>query len=89
MTKSTKPQIETECRRCDGCAKSQHHWLDNDTLSLAFKRICKHCSAVGDDCAACDGTGIDPDAPGEVDCQECDGYGIVVLGWFVPLEESA
>ncbi len=82
-----KPQIETECRRCDGCVGAEHHWLE--CVVLYFDYGCKHCSAVGDMCDACDGSGIDPGfTAGEKNCEECGGAGVILVGWFEPKDED-
>ena len=82
----SKPELITECRRCGDCRKAS---TTGSTTTRSRWPSTASASTVPPWATiyACDGTGIDPDAPGEVDCEECDGHGVVMLGWFVPLED--
>lgn len=78
------------CRRCNECAESAHHWLDNGDFEnskdnankpTGNSHVCKHCDAVGDECEDCDGIG---DSGGIV-CKQCNGEGVVVAkrrSWY-------
>jgi hypothetical protein len=76
------------CRRCSECADRDHHWLDNGDFGsdpedaedpTGNLYVCKHCDAVGDDCAACEGSGelMDEEACNITECPACAGVGIV------------
>lgn len=85
-----KLEIVTECRRCDGCPTSEHHWLEGE---YPFFFICKHCLAVavpfdssGDCAKQVDGCINCPDFNPET--QSC-GKPPKTIGWFVPLDVDA
>ena len=64
----------SECKKCEVCAESSHHWVDNPTGDATDPQyICKHCDAVGDACETCWGE----DRPPDFACPECDGEGIM------------
>lgn len=66
------------CRRCSECMGSEHHWLDGYVEGGAdADHSCKHCSALGQTCEACDGSG---DAGEGEFCEACDGYGVIATG---------
>lgn len=65
-----------KCRRCNECATSEHHWLDNMDFDGPDdpEHVCKHCPAVGTDCTCDEGL-----FNGKL-CRICDGSGIVQCG---------
>jgi hypothetical protein len=83
------------CPRCTECSDSEHHFMDNSDFGAdeddpnyqedEFKGptgnmyVCKHCPAVGDDCAFCLGDGeVELGTGGFVPCFDCGGDGVVV-----------
>ncbi len=64
------------CPRCNVCANSSHHWIEQPDLEFRWEYVCKHCPAVGLECKACHGNG----------CPACDDEGVVELKRRRPTE---
>lgn len=72
---------ETKCPRCDGCAGSDHHWMDDNLGEESPWPFygCKHCEAIGCDCPQCGG----PDNEDACStCLECEASGIVIATMY-------
>jgi hypothetical protein len=88
------------CRRCSECVGMLHHWIENPDFGNSedeaeyrtdVEFLCKHCDAMGMECAACEGTGdddwfMDDDDIDDLDhsdgldeCSACDGFGVIVF----------
>lgn len=86
---------QTQCRRCSVCEGASHHWLDNpdfgndqnppsdaEPYNSEATHVCKHCDALGMECEACDGSGVDAgmELSGEDEtCSECKGEGVILF----------
>lgn len=92
MTNSADEQCQ-RCAECS--ANSHHwldnpdYGLDSDDFDdddddenppdTAHSHVCKHCTAVGDECEQCQGDGavIDDDGVEDFDCPKCEGEGVI------------
>ena len=69
-----------KCRLCTECEKMSHHWMENpdcDDENVVAEFACKHCEALGSECLACGGDGVDLDEL-EGLCRTCDGEGVTL-----------
>lgn len=75
-------EMAEACRRCDGCAESSHHWLDNPRFGDGTPHgdpmfVCKHCDETGTECPSCGGDGVYVEGDDEM-CEGCDGEGVIL-----------
>ncbi len=67
------------CRRCSECPEGPHHWIDDFESLTGIS--CKHCPAIGVECAHCGGTAEFGDGDGDDQvptvCSVCAGEGII------------
>lgn len=68
-------KARTECRKCEVCKESSHHWMPVAGDEFDFE--CKHCDAEGFECGDC----YEGDAGDGTDCINCDGEGVLFTGY--------
>ena len=73
-----------QCRRCSDCVGMEHHWLPNPEFGDCdapeemqdVGYVCKHCPALGIECATCYGSGWIVADGWREDCDACNGEGV-------------
>jgi len=76
-------ETKIEYHHCGDCCTTGHHWIEDGCNYFDYN--CRDCSAVGETCDGCDGTGVNPGyTAGEQRCEECGGTGVRLVGRFKP-----